>query len=144
MKKHITVIHGPNLNLLGVRETGIYGKDSVDTINALIRKEADRLGVSVSIYQSNIEGELVNMIQNAMNDSQAVILNAAAYTHYSVAIHDAVAAIKIPCIEVHMSNTLAREEFRHTSMISGVCTGTISGFGKHSYILALIAAMEII
>lgn len=144
MKKHITVIHGPNLNLLGMRETGIYGKDSIETVNALIKKEADRLGVSVSIYQSNVEGEIVNLIQKSVNDSHAVILNAAAYTHYSVAIHDAVSAIKIPCIEVHMSNTLAREEFRHTSMISGVCTGTIAGFGKYSYILALIAATEII
>lgn len=136
----ILVLNGPNLNLLGEREPGIYGELSLDKINSDIEKRADELGVQCIFSQSNHEGEIIDRLHSARKGCDAVILNAGAYTHYSYAIRDAIAAIKIPVIEVHLSNIHAREEFRHTSVIAPVCKGSIAGFGKLSYILALEAA----
>jgi 3-dehydroquinate dehydratase II len=137
LRRRVLVLHGPNLDLLGERETGIYGKDTLENINAGIRKCAQELSLDCEVHQSNSEGELVNLLHSARGSFEGVVINAAAYTHYSIAIRDAIAAIRIPCIEVHMSNVYAREEFRHHSVIAPVCAGSISGFGKNSYILAL-------
>ena len=137
LKRRVLVLHGPNLNLLGERETGIYGKETVESINALIAGRAVELNIDCEIYQSNSEGELVDHIHSARGRFDGIIINAAAYTHYSIAIRDAIAAVRIPTVEVHMSNIYAREEFRHHSVIAPVCAGQIAGFGKFSYILAL-------
>lgn len=137
LKHRILVIHGPNLDLLGERETGIYGKDTLENINKEIKECAHSLSLDCEIHQSNSEGEIVDLLHSARGNFEGVIINAAAYTHYSIAIRDAIAAIKLPCIEVHMSNVFAREEFRHHSVISPVCAGSICGFGKNSYILAV-------
>ncbi len=139
----ILVLNGPNLNLLGTRETSIYGKLTLDEIDARVRERARKLGVEVEFRQSNSEGELVAWIQGAQGQFGAIILNAAAYTHTSVALRDAIAAVGIPTIEVHLSNVYAREEFRHKSLISAVCLGQITGFGMNSYVLALEAAVNI-
>ena len=136
-KRKVLVIHGPNLNLLGERETGIYGKDTIDNINAEIMHKAQELGLECEIYQSNSEGDIIDRLHSARGDFDGVVINAGAYTHYSIAIRDAIAAIKIPCVEVHMSNVYAREEFRRHSVIAPVCAGSIVGFGNNSYILAL-------
>jgi 3-dehydroquinate dehydratase II len=132
----IQIINGPNLNLLGERETDIYGNVSFEEFFDEL-KEIYGADAQLSYFQSNIEGELVNKIQEAGKKMDGIILNAAAYTHTSVAIRDAIAAIKIPVVEVHISNVYAREEFRHQSLIAPVCRGVISGFGLDSYILAL-------
>ena len=137
LKHRVLVLHGPNLDLLGERETGIYGKDTLENINAGIQKCAQELSIDCEIHQSNSEGELVNLLHSARGNFEGVVINAAAYTHYSIAIRDAIAAIRIPCIEVHMSNVYAREEFRHHSVIAPVCAGCIAGFGKNSYLLAM-------
>lgn len=137
IKHRILILHGPNLDLLGVRETGIYGKDTLENINAEIKECAKSLSLDCEIHQSNSEGELIDLLHSARSKFDGVVINAAAYTHYSIAIRDAIAAIKIPCVEVHMSNVFAREEFRHTSVIAPVCAGSVVGFGKNSYILAL-------
>jgi 3-dehydroquinate dehydratase-2 len=138
----ILVVHGPNLNLLGSRETGVYGTASLGEINRLIEAEASRLGIEVSMTQSNSEGEIVDTIQKS--DFDALIINPAAYTHTSVAIRDAIAAVGKPAIEVHISNVHKREEFRRRSYISEVAHGQITGFGAHSYLLALSAAKSIL
>ena len=140
----ILIINGPNLNLLGKREPGIYGSDSLFEIQGEIVSLAKELGINVEFYQSNHEGGIIDALHNAMDENDGVILNAGAFTHYSYALRDAIAAIKIPVIEVHMSNIHAREEFRHTSVIAPVCMGTIAGFGKNSYLLALRAIKDII
>ena len=140
----ILVLHGPNLNLLGVREPEIYGAATLDDINRAIADLARQLGVEVEFYQSNHEGELVDRIQAAAGKFDAMLLNAAAYTHTSVAIRDAVAAVRIPVFEVHLSNTHSREPFRHTSLISPVARGVVMGFGPQSYTLALRGAVEIL
>ena len=132
------VINGVNMNMLGLRQSDVYGIDSLEDINNKIREVAKNIGDKVDFFQSNIEGELVECIHSAKNYN-GIILNAGAYTHYSIAIRDAIACIKVPVIEVHMSNVHAREEFRHTSVISAVCKGVIAGFGAESYNLALIA-----
>jgi 3-dehydroquinate dehydratase-2 len=139
--KQITVINGPNLNMLGEREPDKYGLDTLETINACLSAEADKRGADLSFFQSNVEGEIVTAIQEA-KDADGVILNAGAYTHYSIAIRDAVASVSVPVVEVHLSNVHAREDFRSVSMIAPVCRGSISGFGKESYILALYALTE--
>lgn len=144
LKRKVLVLHGPNLNLLGERETGIYGKDTLENINAEIRSKAREIGLECEIYQSNSEGELVGLLHSAREKFDGVVINAAAYTHYSIAIRDAIAAIKIPCIEVHMSNVYAREEFRHHSVIAPVCAGSVVGFGKNSYILALSGLKDLL
>ena len=141
---NILVINGPNLNLLGKREPGVYGTDSLTQIQGEIVALAKELGVGVEFYQSNHEGGIIDALHNAMDESDGVILNAGAYTHYSFAIRDAITAIKIPVVEVHMSNIHAREEFRHTSVIAPVCRGSILGFGKDSYLLALRAVKNVI
>ena len=140
----IFVINGPNLNLLGVREPGIYGSESLGDIEIGLADEAARLDIVLDCYQSNHEGDIVDMLHRAMEEADGVILNAGALTHYSYALRDAISAIKIPVIEVHMSNIHAREEFRHTSVIAPVCVGSIAGFGKNSYMLALKAMNDII
>ena len=138
----ILVIHGPNLNLLGSREPGVYGTIGLEEINRRIESEASRLGLEVSVMQSNSEGEIIDAIQRGEYD--ALIINPAAYTHTSVAIRDAIAAVGKPAIEVHISNIHKREEFRRSSYISGVAHGQITGFGAHSYLLALSAAKSIL
>ena len=137
--KKILVIHGPNLNLLGEREPGVYGTDNFDSINDEITALALEKGMHGEIFQSNHEGEIIDELHLARKSFDAVILNAGAYTHYSYAIRDAIAAIRIPVIEVHLSNIHARDEFRHRSVIAPVCVGQIAGFGKRSYFLAVDA-----
>jgi 3-dehydroquinate dehydratase-2 len=140
--KKVLVIHGPNLNLLGRRETDIYGKKSLRTINKDISVLASELGIQVKTVQLNSEGEIVGVIQKG--DYDALVINPAAYTHTSIAIRDAIAAIDKPTIEVHLSNISRREEFRKQSFITGVAVGQISGFGPDSYLLALRAAANIL
>lgn len=142
--KKILVIHGPNLNLLGEREPGVYGSDSFESINSEILSRAADAGLHCEIFQSNHEGGIIDRLHQARKDFNGVILNAGAYTHYSYAIRDAIAAIRIPVIEVHLSNIHARDEFRHTSVIAPVCKGQIAGFGKHSYFLAVAAMKEML
>jgi 3-dehydroquinate dehydratase-2 len=136
--KKIAVINGPNMNLLGKREPEKYGNLTLESVNQAISQKAEEWGARCEFFQSNSEGELVGAVQNA-SAADGVILNAAAYTHYSVAIRDAIAAIDAPVIEVHMSNVHAREEFRRQSVIAPVCAGSVAGFGAKSYILALYA-----
>lgn len=125
-------INGVNLNMTGRREPGVYGSETLEDINAQIKKHFS--GDECEFFQSNNEGDICTALQNASCDG--IVLNAGAFTHYSYAIRDAIASIKIPVVEVHMSNVFAREQFRHNSVISGVCAGSIVGFGKYSYILA--------
>ena len=133
----IRVLHGPNLNLLGTREQSIYGTMSLDALDAAITKLAEELVVKVDLRQSNSEGELVTWIQEARNGYDGIIINPAAYTHTSIAIRDAIAAVGLPTVEVHLSNIHQREEFRHRSYIAGVAIGQISGLGPTGYLLAL-------
>jgi 3-dehydroquinate dehydratase II len=133
----VLILHGPNLNLLGSREESIYGTGTLEALNASLLKLGRELGVELDIRQSNIEGELVTWIQESRNSCQGIIINPAAYTHTSVAIRDAVAAVQLPTIEVHLSNIYRREEFRHHSYVSGVVLGQISGLGPDGYLLAL-------
>lgn len=135
----ILVMNGPNLNLLGEREPNIYGGDTLKSINEEIAAAAQKMGHEVSFFQSNSEGVLIDELHAARLTFDGVILNAGAYTHYSYAIRDAISAIKIPVIEVHLSNVNSRDEFRKISVIAPVCKGTIAGFGKNSYLLALSA-----
>jgi 3-dehydroquinate dehydratase-2 len=136
----IAVIHGPNLNLLGLREPEIYGGDNLDRINLKLQELAKRENMELTIVQSNHEGALVEAIHAALDWAEAIVINPAAYTHTSVAIRDAIAAVRLPTIEVHLSNIYSREEFRHRSVVSPVVMGQISGFGSNSYLLALLAA----
>jgi 3-dehydroquinate dehydratase-2 len=137
----VLFLNGPNLNLLGGREPGIYGAATLKDIEASVRKEASKTGTEIEFKQSNIEGELVTWIQQSAGSFDVIVLNAAGYTHTSVAIRDAIAAVKVPTIEIHLSNTQAREAFRHQSLITPVCRGVISGFGADSYILGLQASI---
>jgi 3-dehydroquinate dehydratase II len=139
----ILFLNGPNLNLLGQREPAIYGSTTLADIEALVRKEAANRGVEVAFKQSNIEGELVGWIQQAKGVQDVIVLNAAAYTHTSVALRDAISAAGVPAVEIHLSNVHAREEFRHHSLIAPVCKGQIAGFGAFSYVLGLMAAVNI-
>ncbi len=139
----ILFLNGPNLNLVGQREPEIYGRQSLADIEQAVRAKAAKLGAEIDFRQSNLEGELVDWIQQAKGKFSAIVLNAAAYTHTSLALRDAVSAVGIPTIEVHLSNIHAREEIRHKSMIAPVCLGQILGFGPHSYILALEAAVNL-
>ena len=131
------VINGVNLNLTGKREQSVYGGESLEDINKELSAFAKKHGHEVGFFQSNVEGELCTAIQKAQGVYDGVVLNAGAYTHYSVALRDAISAITVPVVEVHMSNVHAREEFRHKSMLTAVCKGEILGFGKYSYFLAL-------
>ena len=144
MTAKILIIHGPNLNLLGEREPGIYGKESLEDINKKLAELATELKVEVETYQSNVEGEIINSLQKARGKFQAIVINPGGYTHTSVAIRDAIAAVKIPTVEVHLSNIYAREEFRQKSVIAPVAAGQVSGFGANSYLLGLRAAVGLI
>lgn len=141
--KKILVIHGPNLNLLGEREPGVYGSQSIDDLNSSIIDRAKALGMECEIFQSNHEGAIIDKLHAARKCFDGVVINAGAYTHYSYAIRDAISAIKIPCVEVHISNVFARDEFRSNSVIAPVCKGSISGFGFGSYYLAVQALAEL-
>jgi len=134
----LSIINGPNLNMLGQREPGIYGNKSLKDIEKELQLLGEKYRIDLDFFQSNIEGELVDAIQHSGNRCDGIILNAGAYTHTSVAIRDAIAAIRIPVIEVHLSNPHTRESFRHTSLIADVCRGSIAGFGDESYTLALL------
>ena len=140
----VLVLNGPNLNLLGTRKPEIYGTTTLADIEQMMRQRAEVLGIEMDFMQSNYEGELVEQIQKAKGRYQYLILNAAAYTHTSIAIRDAIEAVELPTIEIHLSNIHAREEFRHNSLIAPVCVGQICGFGAKSYLLALhyVAEME--
>lgn len=138
----ILLIHGPNLNMLGKREPGVYGNTSIEDLNRMVSNEAEKLDIDVEFFQSNSEGEIVTKIQNQMGKTDAIIINPAAYTHTSVAIRDAILSTNIPTAEVHISNIYKREEFRHKSYISGVSVGIISGFGTYGYVLGLYALRD--
>jgi len=140
----ILFLNGPNLNLLGQREPQVYGKTTLADIEAMVRKQATARGATVDFRQTNLEGELVSWVQGAKGTFEVIVLNAAAYTHTSIALRDAIAATGVPAIEIHLSNIHAREEFRHKSLIAGVCKGQIAGFGANSYVLGLEAAVNII
>ncbi len=143
--KKILVLLGPNLNMVGVREKGIYGTETAVSIENQIKEFALNNGFSADIFQSNHEGDLIDKIHSAKdNNYEGVVINAGALTHYSYALRDAIACVKIPFVEVHMSNIHAREEFRHTSVIAPVCAGQIAGFGKNSYFLAINALKDLI
>jgi 3-dehydroquinate dehydratase II len=136
-------LNGPNLNLLGTREPEVYGRTTLSDIETQVRNRAAELKVEVDFRQTNLEGDLVNWIQQAKGKFQAIVINAAAYTHTSVALRDAISAVGVPTIEIHLSNIHAREEFRHKSLIAPVCIGQICGFGAKSYILGLEAAFYV-
>lgn len=140
--KKILIINGVNLNMLGIREPGIYGNNTLADLEKIIAAHADKLGAEVVFFQSNIEGEVVNAIHKAYGVYDGIIMNPGAWTHYSYALRDALGSVKIPCIEVHISNIHKREEFRHTSVTAPECTGQIAGLGFKGYLLALEALCD--
>ncbi len=140
--KKILVINGPNLNLLGEREPGVYGNDTYESLCEMIMDKADDMNIKCEVFQSNHEGAIIDKLHSSRLGFDGVILNAGAYTHYSYAIRDAISAIRIPVIEVHISNVFARDEFRKNSVIAPVCKGSISGFGLSSYFLAMDALVK--
>ena len=144
MSNKIIIINGPNINLLGEREQSQYGSINFDQLNDICKKKSIELGLNIEIVQSNIEGDLVNIIQDSIKSFDGIIVNAAAFTHTSIAIRDALEIFKKPIIEVHISNIYKREEFRHKSLISDIVTGGIFGLGVESYILAIIAMQKIL
>ncbi len=144
MQRPVLVLNGPNLNLLGRREPGIYGTQTLADVEAMCVREGDRLGLAVTCRQSNHEGELVTWIQEAAGVFEALIINPGAYTHTSVALHDALRFLEVPILEVHLSNIHRREEFRHRSYVSLVAKGVICGFGAKGYTLALAAAQDVL
>ncbi|MEI8289102.1 MAG: type II 3-dehydroquinate dehydratase [Verrucomicrobiota bacterium] len=139
----VLFLNGPNLNLLGSREPEVYGRTTLADIEVKVREKAAQLKVAIEFRQSNQEGELIGWIQEAKGKFDVIVINAAAYTHTSVALRDAISAVGVPTIEIHLSNIHAREEFRHKSLIAPVCKGQISGFGEKSYILALEASVYV-
>ena len=142
--KSILVLHGPNLNLLGAREPQVYGATTLADIDAALKAEGQTLGLAVQTFQSNHEGALIDALHEARNWASGVIINPGGYTHTSVALRDAISAIGLPVVECHLSNTDAREEFRHKSLTAPVCVGSIKGFGWRSYLLALQAMADIV
>jgi len=144
MNNNITIINGPNLNLLGEREQSQYGSTTFDDLKKICLEKAKKLNINLDFLQSNVEGEIVTIIQNARNKYDGIIINAAGFTHTSVAIRDALDIFKKPIIELHISNIYKREEFRHKSMISDVVTGVICGLGANGYILAINAMQELL
>ncbi len=139
----IVVIHGPNLNMLGVREQNIYGPMKLEEINAQMKAVGEQNKIDVEFFQSNLEGEIVDKIQECLGDADGIIINPAAYSHTSIAIRDAIAAVQLPTLEVHVSNIYRREDFRTKSITAPVCSGQISGFGPFGYHLAMIGMMQI-
>ncbi len=139
----VVVIQGPNLNMLGMREQNIYGPMKLDDIHAQMKGFGEQSGVEVEFFQSNLEGEIVDRLQECLGDADGIIINPAAYTHTSIAIRDAIAAIQIPTVEVHLSNIHQREEFRHVSLTAPVCAGQIVGFGPFGYHLAMVSVVQI-
>jgi 3-dehydroquinate dehydratase II len=137
VRRGVLVLHGPNLNLLGTREPGVYGATTLAEIDNRLAEEGDRLGLAVRSLQSNHEGTLIDALHEARGWAAGVLLNPGGYTHTSVALRDAIAAIGLPVVEIHLSNTEAREEFRHKSLVAAVCKGTVRGFGWRSYWLGL-------
>ena len=144
MSHTILVLNGPNLNMLGVRQPEIYGNESLSDIEKTCRAKASKLGLEIDFRQSNYEGELVTLIQEARGKMAGIVINAAAYTHTSIAILDALSLVELPIIEIHLSNVYARDSFRHHSYISAIANGVICGLGSHSYLLALEALKQII
>ena len=140
----IAVIQGPNLNMLGVREQEIYGPMKLEQIHAQMKEFAKQNGVDIEFFQSNLEGEIVDKIQECLGDADGIIINPAAYTHTSIAIRDAIAAVALPTIEVHITNIYRREEFRQKSMIAPVCASSIIGFGPFGYHLAMVGMLQIL
>ena len=139
----IMIINGPNLNMVGVREKGIYGTRSFEDICEYIKDEAEKKNIEIELFQSNIEGEIIDQIQKCYHEKfDGIIINPGAYTHYSYAIHDAIKSVNIDTVEVHLSNIHSREEFRHKSVTAAACIGQICGFGEEGYILALNALMK--
>lgn len=141
--KKVLFILGPNLNMVGIRDKGVYGTESAESINEQVKKWADEMGYELEIFQSNHEGDIIDKIHAAYSNTDGIMINAGALTHYSYALRDAISGVYIPTVETHMSNIYAREEFRHKSVISAVCAGTIAGFGKNSYYLGLAALKEL-
>ena len=142
--KSIWVINGPNLNLLGIREPGVYGSLSLQSIEDRLRKQADNAGIDITFFQSNHEGAIIDRIHEAMGQADGILLNPGALTHYSYAVRDAISSVKVPTVEVHLSNIHARESFRHTSVIAPVCAGQISGFGAVGYELGIQALLDVL
>jgi 3-dehydroquinate dehydratase-2 len=136
---NVLVVNGPNLNLLGLREPEVYGTMTLEDVNARVAERAAELGMRTRFEQSNVEGDLIDLIQGARGWADAIVINPGGYSHSSVAIRDAIAGVGIPTIEVHLSNPSAREEFRHTDIVAGACIGVVAGFGWRSYVLALEA-----
>ena len=139
----IVVIQGPNLNMLGHREQNIYGPMKLEEIHTQMRNFAEQSGMEIEFFQSNLEGEIVDKIQECLGDADGIIINPAAYTHTSIAIRDAISAVQIPTVEVHLSNIYAREDFRHKSLTAPVCTGQVAGFGPFGYHMAMVAITQI-
>jgi 3-dehydroquinate dehydratase-2 len=138
------VLHGPNINLLGIREPDVYGQDTFDEMNRRIKERAKAIEVEARIFQSNSEGEMIDIIHEALKWADAIIINPGAFTHYSYAIRDALAAVRLPTVEVHITNVDAREEWRRHSVVSPIVSGKIAGFGTNSYLLALDAAKRML
>jgi 3-dehydroquinate dehydratase-2 len=140
----IVVIQGPNLNMVGIREQNIYGPMKLEDIHAQMKSFAEQNKIEIEFFQSNLEGEMVDRIQECMGDADGIIINPAAYTHTSIAIRDAISAVQLPTLEVHLSNIYQREEFRHTSLTAPVCAGQISGMGPFGYHLAMVGMVQIL
>lgn len=140
----ILVINGPNINLLGTREPQVYGVESYSDLCSFLEERSNELDIDCDVLQSNIEGEIVGFIQDAISNYNGIIINPGAYTHYSIAIHDAIKAVSMPTVEVHLSNIHAREEYRQKSVTASACIGQISGFGKYGYYMALLALQNCI
>ena len=140
----ILLIHGPNLNMLGTREVSVYGEETLESINERCLKFAATLSVELDIHQSNSEGDIVDLIHGSLNNAAGIVINPGAYTHYSYAIRDALASVRLPSVEVHLSNIYGREDFRHESVIAPVVTGQIAGFQGDSYLLAIQAVASLI
>ena len=142
MKKKILLVHGPNLNMLGIREPEIYGHTTMEQINREVMELGECLGAEIECYQSNSEGALIDKIQSAYGTKDGILINPGAYTHYSYAIHDAIKAVALPAIEIHLSDIQSREEFRRISVIAPACCEQVSGLGKDSYLVALEKLMK--